>query len=153
MSILQNYILRIREIANQLGNTSPEDAYNFRGRGFVQLTGRAHYQEYTDYFAAHELFATNGQTPDLISNPDLVATNPEIAAFILVHGMAQEAFANKTLEDYFLPNGEFDFYNAREIVNAGDDKSYGPIAQIAETYAGVLKLICQEGGLPGWDKM
>lgn len=31
--------------ARNLGNTEPGDGWRFRGRGFVQLTGRAHYAE------------------------------------------------------------------------------------------------------------
>lgn len=46
-----------------LGNTQQGDGYRFRGRGFLQLTGRANYQAYKDYSGV-----------DVITNPDLVAT-------------------------------------------------------------------------------
>ncbi|WP_341325927.1 glycoside hydrolase family 19 protein [Methylotuvimicrobium sp. KM2] len=51
-----------------LGNTQPGDGYKYRGRGFVQLTGRANYER---------IGKAIGQ--DLVNNPDLAA-DPEIAA-------------------------------------------------------------------------
>src|SRR5690348_16907834 len=56
-----------------LGNTEPDDGYNFRGRGFIQLTGRANYARYA---------AKTGH-PEIIANPDL-ANNPGIAAALAV---------------------------------------------------------------------
>jgi predicted chitinase len=51
-----------------LGNTQPGDGYNFRGRGFNQLTGRAAYAKYSKAAGV-----------DLVANPDALNT-PEIAA-------------------------------------------------------------------------
>ena len=51
--------------ANQNGN-GPEntgDGYRFRGRGYIQLTGRANYQIFDSLVE-----------DDILSNPDLVAT-------------------------------------------------------------------------------
>ena len=47
-----------------LGNTQPGDGYRFRGRGLFQLTGRANY----------ERFARAVNQPQIVDNPDLVAT-------------------------------------------------------------------------------
>ena len=49
-----------------LGNTGPPDGANFRGRGFVQLTGR---ENYTRYASEIEV--------DLVSNPEL-ANDPKL---------------------------------------------------------------------------
>ena len=52
-----------------LGNTQPGDGYKYRGRGFVQLTGRDAYQR-----------ATTALGIDFINNPELVNNPVENAA-------------------------------------------------------------------------
>ena len=51
--------------SNRMGNgdKSSCDGYKFRGRGFLQITGKANYQSFGDYLEIN-----------LIDNPDLVAT-------------------------------------------------------------------------------
>lgn len=51
-----------------LGNTEYGDGYAYRGRGLIQLTGKANYKKAGDSLGV-----------DLVANPDLVAT-PEYAA-------------------------------------------------------------------------
>jgi putative chitinase len=51
-----------------LGNTETGDGFAYRGRGLIQLTGRANYKRASDSIGV-----------DLIASPDLVAT-PEYAA-------------------------------------------------------------------------
>src|SRR5215472_15376163 len=52
----------------RMGNKPPpsDDGWNFRGRGFSQVTGREGYQKLQDALAAH------GLDIDIMSNPDLV---------------------------------------------------------------------------------
>lgn len=50
-----------------LGNTQVGDGWRFRGRGLIQLTGRANYQAYKNYSGV-----------DVITNPDL-ASRPDVA--------------------------------------------------------------------------
>lgn len=57
---------------DNLRNTEPGDGWRYRGRGFIQLTGRAGYTE-----------ATQRTGIDLIKNPEL-AEDPEVAATIAV---------------------------------------------------------------------
>ncbi len=57
--------------AKELGNTSSEDAVRYRGRGFVQITGRWNY----DHFGK-EIHV------DLITDPD-AALDPDVSADIL----------------------------------------------------------------------
>ena len=45
-----------------LGNTQPGDGVRFKGRGYIQLTGRANYQKFSKFCGE-----------DCVANPDLVA--------------------------------------------------------------------------------
>jgi putative chitinase len=51
-----------------LGNTQPGDGYRFRGRGLIQLTGRANYTSYGK-FIQRDL--TSGTNSDLVGQPAL----------------------------------------------------------------------------------
>ena len=64
-----------------LGNRGPSDGASFRGRGFVQLTGRANYTHY-----AAEL------SLDLVNNPDL-ACDPTVAAQLLARFLSDRQTA------------------------------------------------------------
>jgi putative chitinase len=52
-----------------LGNTQVGDGKRFKGRGLIQLTGRANYQKFKDNSGI-----------DVIANPDLVANDPKLSA-------------------------------------------------------------------------
>lgn len=56
------------------GNTSPGDGSKYIGRGFNQLTGRSNYKFYSD------LLRKYGSKADILSNPDLLNTDKEVAA-------------------------------------------------------------------------
>ncbi|WP_395686436.1 glycoside hydrolase family 19 protein [Caenimonas koreensis] len=51
----------------QLGNTAAGDGYKYRGRGLLQLTGKASYQA-----ATAELRKDNPKSPDFVADPDAV---------------------------------------------------------------------------------
>lgn len=95
------------KLADALGNT-PEadgDGYLYRGRGYVQVTGRANYGK-----------AGLSLGLDLLRNPDM-ALQPTVAAQILVRGCVEGWFTGKKLADY-LPG---DYRGARRVVNGVDD--------------------------------
>jgi hypothetical protein len=117
-----------------LGNTEDGDGVKYRGRGFVQLTGRYNYQKFTDILGI-----------DLVNNPELAA-QPEIAAQIAVHGMINGGFTNVKLSD-FDQNGHFDFKGARAIVTHPSDHP-DEIAEMAVQYAEYLAPLCEAGLLP-----
>lgn len=52
-----------RTYGGRMGNTEPGDGYKFRGRGFIQLTGKSNYSRFKEFIG-----------DDVVSNPDLVAT-------------------------------------------------------------------------------
>jgi putative chitinase len=86
---------------HDLGNLGAPDGASFRGRGFVQLTGRANYTRY-----ARE----TGH--DLVNNPPLAA-RPEIAAQLLARFLAEkEALIRRAL-------AANDLATARRLVNGG----------------------------------
>lgn len=95
--------------ATQLGNTQKGDGYLFRGRGYVQITGRGNYQYWADRLGV-----------DMVGDPDL-ALVPENAAQIAVYGMQEGTFTRgrERLADY-INDDETDFVGARAIVNGSD---------------------------------
>lgn len=84
-----------------LGNTTPGDGYRFRGRGFIQITGRYNYGVYSKHTGR-----------DLTANPDDVLI-PSVAAQILAY-----FFANRDIPG--AANAE-DWQRVRRLVNGGDN--------------------------------
>lgn len=65
----------------RLGNNTPGDGARYRGRGFVQLTGKANYKTYSARIGI-----------DLVGNPDW-ANAPEVASLLLASYLADHADA------------------------------------------------------------
>jgi peptidoglycan L-alanyl-D-glutamate endopeptidase CwlK len=86
-----------------LGNIGPPDGERFRGRGYVQLTGRANYATYG------KSIGLNGQ---LIAKPEL-ASEPEIAARLLAAFLKDK---ERRIKEALL---DWDFAGARRLVNGG----------------------------------
>ncbi len=89
------------DFREDLGNQGPPDGERFRGRGFIQLTGR-------DNYAVHG----NAIEEDLLEQPDL-ANEPDIASRLLARFLAsKEIRIKKELL-------EGDLKGARKLVNGG----------------------------------
>jgi peptidoglycan L-alanyl-D-glutamate endopeptidase CwlK len=86
-----------------LGNQGPPDGERFRGRGFIQLTGRANYLEH-----GHRI----GLGDRLVEEPDR-ANEPQIAAALLASFLKRKEGAIKRA----LLEG--DLRGARRLVNGG----------------------------------
>ncbi len=84
-----------------LGNKGPMDGSDFKGRGFIQLTGRANYTK---------IGAQIGR--DLIKTPNL-ANEPEVAAEILAAFLKN---VERRIREALLTN---DLKSARRAVNGG----------------------------------
>lgn len=107
---------------HDLGNDQAGDGYKFRGRGYVQVTGRTNYTKWERRLNV-----------PLTSDPDL-ALQPDVAGHIAIAGMMLGSFTGKKLSDYI--GGGVDFYNARRIIN-GTDRAE-KIAGFAEEFLGGL---------------
>lgn len=117
----------------KLGNRpGTADASNFRGRGFVQLTGRANYEMITkmlneqgfSYVFENTIYGGGrdcSRPIDLITNYEHVNKVPELAARIMVTGMESGKFTGESLSDH-VNSESVDFYNARSVINV--DKNY-----------------------------
>lgn len=92
-----------------LGNILDSDAVKFKGRGFVQITGRSHYKT-----------ASLVCGVDLIANPDL-ACDWEIAYKIMIDFSMKGRFTGVKLSNY-INSKETDFIAARRVIN-GQDKA------------------------------
>lgn len=90
----------------ELGNRYENDHIDYKGRGFVQLTGRANYQKYEKITGL-----------PLIDNPKMVQEKT-VAAFILVHGMMNGTYTQRHELPSFVNYIKQDFFNARKVVNA-----------------------------------
>lgn len=98
-----------------LGNNKPGDGFRYRGRGYVQITGRTNYRKY-----------------DIEDAPD-DALVPAKAMEILMHGMTTGAFTGKKLDD-FKPD---DYLHMRKIINGMDRADL--IAGYAKAFEQALK--------------
>jgi putative chitinase len=112
----------IGRLAKRLGNTpaADGDGFLYRGRGFVQITGRANYEKF-----------------GLALNPDKALELPT-AVHMLFDGMIKGMFTGKELSDYNL--GSVAGRTASRAIINGDVKKNGPmIAGYAEAFADALR--------------
>jgi predicted chitinase len=85
-----------------LGNTVAGDGPRFKGRGFVQITGRRNYQDWGRRLGV-----------DLIKEPHL-ASSLQYATRILIDGMLKGTFTGKKLDDFA------SYRDMRRVVNGTD---------------------------------
>jgi hypothetical protein len=91
-----------------LGNTKPGDGARFKGRGYVQLTGRLNYTRYSEIAGLQ-----------LARLPIIVMNWPALSVFIIVDGMLRGVYTGRRLAD-FVNNIKQDFFNARQVINGHD---------------------------------
>ncbi len=89
------------DMRRDIGNGAAGDGLRYRGRGFVQLTGKANYEAFGKLIGL-----------DLVANPDL-ANAPEIAAVLLAEFLKSKAGKFRTAM------GKDEFAAARKLVNGG----------------------------------
>ncbi|HEV7587446.1 MAG TPA: peptidoglycan-binding protein [Longimicrobium sp.] len=91
-----------------LGNTHPGDGRRFKGRGYVQLTGRNNYQAYAKRTGIR-----------LLELPYILMNWPALSVFVILDGMMRGAYTGKRL-DQFVDKTQEDFRGARRVVNGQD---------------------------------
>jgi hypothetical protein len=107
----------------RMGNTSPGDGYKYRGRGFIQITGKDMYNRVGKLIGE-----------DLLSNPDL-ANTPEVAAKII------PAFFQLKLKERNLSVDSYDNIDkVNEVVGSADVKSREQRKTLAATYVNELNI-------------
>jgi len=93
----------------RLGNNNPGDGVAYKGRGYVQITGKDNYAHWSNELGV-----------DLVQNPALAAM-PDTAAQIAVEGMDVGSFTGVSVYDYINPS-QTDFFNARSVINGDKTK-------------------------------
>jgi hypothetical protein len=105
----------------RMGNTSPGDGYKYRGRGFIQITGKDMYNRVGKMIGE-----------DLVGSPDL-ANKPEIAAKII------PAFFQLKLKERKLNVEDYNDINVvNTVVGGADMKSREQRKSLAAAYANEL---------------
>jgi len=104
----------------RMGNTAPGDGYKYRGRGYLQITGK-------------DMYSRIGKeiNVDLISNPDL-ANDPSVAAKII------PVFFKLKLGKRNISDLE-DIQNVNQMVGSADVKSRQARVTLAQKYLSELQ--------------
>lgn len=106
-----------------LGNTQPGDGVRFKGRGLIQLTGRANYTA----------FAKAMNRPDILQNPSLVSKDPMLAVESAIYywnsrkGLRQAAQAGDIDRVSRLVNGGTNGINERRAYFRSYLNGKGPL--------------------------
>lgn len=141
----------------RLGNAAgTTDARDYRGRGYVQLTGRSNYQQMSDALTGegytYTLDGTTWGGPghpaiDLVAHPDHVNRCRELAAHIMVKGMREGRFTGRALGESIPAEAPADgtgpsedqWTESRRVVNGDVAENGATIADRARTYAQALR--------------
>jgi predicted chitinase len=91
-----------------LGNLYEGDGPLFKGRGYVQLTGRTNYEKYAKKTGI-----------ELVTLPIILMNWPALSVYVIIDGMMNGVYTGKRLDRYVNSDG-VDFINARRVVNGVD---------------------------------
>jgi hypothetical protein len=115
------------EYRKDLGNIYPGDGHKYIGRGYVQITGRTNYTNWSSWLGV-----------DLVSNPDYLLTDSHASAVVLVSGLKHGNFTAKGILADYVNNQKQDYDNARKLINGDTWKNGQTIANYAVEYQNML---------------
>lgn len=132
----------------ELGNDTPEEGYDYAGKGYPQTTGESNYEkaeraireQYPEVVEAFEARTgrkfdlTVGDQPNDKQDPQNML-DPQIAYVTMSYGMRTGMFTGKKFSDY-INDLETNYLRARRIIN-GNDKA-ALIASYARDFEKVL---------------
>ncbi len=101
------------EGSKSLGNTQPGDGYRYRGRGYVQITGRGNYARLSNLIP-------NSLVPNILEDYPDFAAMPYNAAVIAAQGLQNDLFTQQGRSiGNVINSGTFaDFLSARDFIGA-----------------------------------
>lgn len=111
------------EHRKDLGNVIDGDGFRFRGRGYVQITGRVNYAKFSTLLGI-----------DLVNNPDR-ALAYDVSYKISSMGCSQGLFTGRKL-GYYCDQEHKDYLDARRVINGTDCAQL--IAGYAEKIEGLI---------------
>ena len=117
-----------KRYGGRAGNSEPGDGARYKGRGYLQLTGKRNYQR------VNEMLGLAGTDSDLVKYPEKVL-DPEIAYRVTGAMMTLGLVTNKKLGD-FINSQNTDYTNARKIVGLGNAEE---IATSAKKFEQILR--------------
>ena len=123
------------DIGRRLGNTEAGDGARYKGRGYLQLTGRGNYSR------VNEWLGLAGTDSDVVKQPERVM-DPEIAYRVAGAMMSQGLVTGRKLAD-FINNQNTDYTNARKIINGLNHAE--EIANSAKKFEQILRESVSKG--------
>jgi len=113
------------------GNTQRGDGERFRGRGFVQIRGRAAYTTWSQRLGMPDQLVDGAAVPFFVAHPGAMA-RPNVAAQTLVRGMRDGIFTGIAL-GLFVNDKKTDYHSARRVIDRS--KHAREVAEIASSFA------------------
>lgn len=95
-----------------LGHTTDDEAGNYYGRGFIQLTGKSNYEKF------NTLLKKYYPEKDILKNPDLLITDVEVSAAVAalyLKSRVSSAVNTNAHPDYFIAAKKAVGYNSPDI--------------------------------------
>ena len=105
------------KMGQQMGNTEPGDGWKYRGRGFIQLTGKSNYAQASKAIYGDDRLVQN---PDLVNDPAVAA---EVSAWYMKKGKSAMA-AKMGIDEKNMSQGDANLLATSQIAG-GDVRKKG----------------------------